>query len=51
MSWPKRLKQVIVKRRVNDNSYDYVDDDNIDHRNNNTVALLPRLPTLQESHP
>lgn len=51
MSWPRRLKQVILKWRADDDSYDLAGDDDIDHRSNNTAALLPRLPTLPESHP
>lgn len=47
--FPKRLKQAVVKSRINDDSDDYLDEDNSDHRDN-SAALLPTLPTPFESH-
>lgn len=44
MFFPKRLKQVVVKSRIDDDCDDYVD--NSDYRDNNIVALLQDKPPL-----
>lgn len=47
--FPKWLKKVVIKSRVDDDNDDYVNDDNSDH-GANSIALLPRLPTSLVSY-
>ena len=46
----KKIKQAIVKSRIDEDSEDHIDESNSDCTDNRVVALLLRLPIPHESH-